>query len=83
MSYIVATLIHYNDYPCGESVCPSTYPSYLFHVTVWIDLQNQRNNCYGGYGPGLYYYVLATDIERFADELQTELDALGPYFMGE
>ena len=31
--------------------------------------------------PGLYYYVLASDIERFADEVQTELGALGPYFM--
>ena len=36
-----------------------------------------------GYGPGLYFYVLATDVERFAEELQAELDALGPYFMGE
>ena len=54
----------------------STDPSNQFDVMVWIDLQNQRSNCYGGYGPGLYFYVLAPDIERFADELQTELDAL-------
>ena len=30
----------------------ATDPSNLFNVMVWIDLQNQRNNCYGGYGPG-------------------------------
>ncbi|MBI5192549.1 MAG: hypothetical protein HZA08_03780 [Nitrospirae bacterium] len=49
---------------------------------VWIDIQNQRNNCYGGYGPGLYFYVQANDIEMFAGELQMELDALGLYVMG-
>ena len=26
----------------------STDPPNLFDVMVWIDLQNQRNNCYGG-----------------------------------
>lgn len=60
----------------------STDPSNLLNVMVWIDFQNQRSNCYGGYGPGLYFYVLARDIERFVDELQAELDALGPYVMG-
>jgi len=60
----------------------STDLSNLLDVLVWIDIQNQRNNCYVGYGTGLYFYVLALDIERFVDELQTELDAPGPYVMG-
>ena len=54
----------------------------IFNIMVWIDIQNQRNNCYVGYGTGLYFYVLALDIERFVDELQTELDALGPSILG-
>lgn len=31
----------------------STDPSNLFNVMFWIDIQNQRDNCYEGYGPGL------------------------------
>jgi hypothetical protein len=47
---------------------------------VWIDYPNQVNHFYGGYGPGLYFFVESADIERFSDQLQAELDALGSYF---
>jgi hypothetical protein len=57
----------------------STAPSALFDVNVWIDYPNQVDRFYGGYGPGLYFFVETSDIERFASQLQTELDALGPY----
>ncbi|MCL0074296.1 hypothetical protein M1O19_03180 [Dehalococcoidia bacterium] len=58
----------------------STAPSTLFDVNVWIDHPNQVDRVYGGYGPGLYFSVEALDIERFASQLETELDGLGPYF---
>ena len=57
----------------------STAPSALFDVNVWIDYPNQVDRFYGGYGPGLYFFVETSDIERFASQLQTELDTLGPY----
>ena len=57
----------------------STDPSSLFDVNVWIDYPNQVDRFYGGYGPGLYFFVESQNIERFADQLQAELDALGPY----
>ena len=57
----------------------STAPTELFDVNVWIDYPNQVDRFYGGYGPGLYFFVETSDIERFASQLQTELDALGPY----
>jgi hypothetical protein len=57
----------------------STAPSALFDVNVWIDYPNQVDRFYGGYGPGLYFFVETSDIERFASQLQTEVDALGPY----
>jgi len=58
----------------------STNPSGLFDVNVWIDYPNQVSSIYGGYGPGLYFYVEATEIEQFAEQLQMELDGLGSYF---
>ena len=58
----------------------STDPLSLFDVNVWIDYPNQVDCFYGGYGPGLYFFVESQNIERFADQLQIELDALGPYF---
>jgi hypothetical protein len=57
----------------------STAPSILFDVNVWIDYPNQVDRFYGGYGPGLYFFVETSDIERFASQLQAELDALVPY----
>ena len=58
----------------------STDPSSLFDVNVWIDYPNQVDRFYGGYGPGLYFFVESHDIARFADQLQEELDGLGSYF---
>ena len=58
----------------------STDPSSLFDVNVWIDYPNQVDRFYGGYGPGLYFFVESNDIARFADQLQEELDGLGSYF---
>jgi hypothetical protein len=52
----------------------------VFDVNVWIDYPNQVNRFYGGYGPGLYFFVEPTGIVRFAGELQSELDGLGSYF---
>jgi len=66
------------EMPTGASN-QSAAPSILFDVNVWIDYPNQVNRFYGGYGPGLYFFVKISDIERFASQLQTELDALGPY----
>ena len=60
----------------------STASSYLFDVDVWIDYPNQVERFYGGYGPGLHFFVEALDIERFASQLEAELDALGNYFTG-
>jgi hypothetical protein len=57
----------------------SAAPTILFDVNVWIDYPNQVDRFYGGYGPGLYFFVETSDIERFASQLQAELDALGPY----
>ncbi|MBC8175817.1 MAG: hypothetical protein H8E19_00320 [Deltaproteobacteria bacterium] len=54
----------------------------VFDVSVWIDYPNQVDRFYGGYGPGLYFFVEPTDIIRFAGELQSELDGLGSYFAG-
>jgi len=59
----------------------STNPSGLFDVNVWIDFPNQVSSIYGGYGPGLYFYVESTEIEQFAEQLQMELDGLGSYFL--
>ena len=58
----------------------STDPSSLFDVNMWIDYPNQVDRFYGGYGPGLYFFVESHDIARFADQLQEELDGLGSYF---
>jgi len=52
----------------------------VFDVSVWVDYPNQVDRFYGGYGPGLYFFVEPTDIVRFAGELQSELDGLGSYF---
>lgn len=60
----------------------STDPSSLFDVNAWIDYPNQVDRFYGGYGPGLYFFVESHDIARFADQLQEELDVLGSYFPG-
>ena len=60
----------------------STAPSSLFDVNVWIYYPNQVNRFYGGYGPGLYFFVEFADIERFCGQLQAELDALGSYSTG-
>lgn len=51
----------------------------LYDVKAWIDYPNQVDCFYGGYGPGLYFSVEAVDIERFASQLEVELEALGPY----
>ena len=66
------------EMPTGVSN-QSAAPSILFDVNVWIDYPNQVARFYGGYGPGLYFFVETSDIERFASQLQAELDALGPY----
>lgn len=58
----------------------STVSSNLFDVDVWIDYPNQVACFYGGHGPGLHFFVEALDIERFASQLEAELDALGSYF---
>ena len=58
----------------------STDPSSLFDVNVWIDYPNQVDRFYGGYGPGLYFFVEPHDVAQFADQLQVELDGLGSYF---
>ena len=60
----------------------SLAPSDVLDVNVWIDYPNQADRFYGGYGPGLYFFVEASDIERFASQLEVELDALGSYFTG-
>lgn len=65
--------------PTG-AVNPSSELVDLFEVCVWIDYPNQVDRFYGGYGPGLYFYVESSDIARFAGELQSELDGLGSYF---
>ena len=58
----------------------STDTSSLFDVNAWIDYPNQVDRFYGGYGPGLYFFVESHDIARFADQLQEELEGLGSYF---
>ena len=63
-------------------LCRSIAPSDVFDVNVWIDHSNQVNHSYGGYGPGLYFFAEAANIEQFASQLQAELNALGPYFTG-
>ncbi len=68
------------DMPTGATN-ESTEPSILFDVNVWIDYPNQVDRFYGGYGPGLYFFVESHDIARFADQLQEELDGLGSYFL--
>ena len=50
--------------------------SLIFDVDVWIDFPNQVSCFYGGYGPGLYFWVDASDIERFASQLGAELHAI-------
>jgi hypothetical protein len=60
----------------------STDPSDLFDVNVWVDYANQVDRFYGGCSPGLCFFVEAVDIERFASQLETELGAPGPYFIG-
>jgi len=70
-----------SDMPTG-AVNRSTEPVDLFDVNVWIDHPNQVDRFYGGYGPGLYFFVGANDIARFADKLQEELDGLGSHFSG-
>jgi len=67
------------DMPTGATN-ESTEPSSLFDVNVWIDYPNQVDRFYGGYGPGLYFFVESNDIARFANKLQEELDGLGSYF---
>jgi len=67
------------EVPTG-AVNRSTEPVGVFDVSVWIDYPNQVDRFYGGYGPGLYFFVEPTDIVRFAGELQSELDGLGSYF---
>jgi hypothetical protein len=67
------------DMPTGATN-ESTEPSILFDVNVWIDYPNQVDRFYGGYGPGLYFFVESHDIARFADQLQEELNGLGSYF---
>lgn len=64
----------------NASVIASSHPSNLFDVKIWIDYPNQVEHSYGGYGPGLYFFVEALDIEQFASQLEEELNALGPYF---
>jgi hypothetical protein len=53
--------------------------SSVFDVDVWIDFPNQVSHFYGGYGPGLYFWVDVSDIERFASQLGAELHAIGTY----
>jgi hypothetical protein len=65
--------------PTG-AVNRSIEPGDLFDASVWIDYANQVDRFYGGCGPGLYFYVEASDVARFARELQSELDGLGSYF---
>ena len=67
------------DMPTGATN-ESNEPSILFDVNVWIDYPNQVDRFYGGYGPGLYFFVESHDIALFADQLQEELDELGSYF---
>ena len=67
--------------PTNATNCSSA-PADVLDVDVWIDYPNQVDRFYGGYGPGLYYLVEASDIERFASQLEAELDALGSYFTG-
>ena len=55
----------------------------LFDVGMWIDHANQVDRIYGGYGPGLYFFVEALDVERFASQVVAELNGLGPYFASE
>ena len=54
--------------------------SLIFDVDVWIDFPNQVSRFYGGYGPGLYFWMDASDIERFASQLGAELHAIGAFF---
>lgn len=58
----------------------STDPVSLFDIDVWIDHPNQVDRFYGRYFSGLYSFVESPNIERFADQLQAELDVLGSYF---
>lgn len=58
----------------------STAHSSIFDVDVWIDHPNQVDRCYGGYGPGLYFFVEASDIKRFVSQLEAELSGLALYF---
>ena len=67
------------EVPTG-AVNRSTEPVGVFDVSVWVDYPNQVDGFYGGYGPGLYFFVEPTDIVRFAGKLQSELDGLGSYF---
>ena len=53
--------------------------SLIFDVDVWIDFPNQVSRFYGGYGPGLYFWMDASDIERFASQLGAELHAIGAF----
>ena len=57
----------------------SSARSLVFDVDVWIDFPNQVSRFYGGYGPGLYFWVDASDIERFAFQLGVELHAIGAF----
>jgi len=54
----------------AETSTDATHPSDLFDVNVWIDYSNQVEHSYGGYGPGLYFFVEALDIEQFACQLE-------------
>ena len=67
------------EVPTG-AVNRSPEPVGVFDVSVWVDYPNQVDGFYGGYGPGLYFFVEPTDIVRFAGKLQSELDGLGSYF---
>jgi hypothetical protein len=58
----------------------SVAPSDQFEVDLWIDYPNQVAIFYGGYGPGLHFFVKAAEIKEFASQLEAELEALGPYF---
>jgi len=66
------------DAPTGATDTSSD-PSGLFDVSVWIDYTNQVDRVYGGYGPGLFFFVESDDIDRFADQLHQDLRKLGPY----
>ena len=63
------------DMPTGATN-ESTESSSLFDVNVWIDYPNQVDRFYGGYGPGLYFFVESNDIARFADQLQEWTDSV-------